>query len=162
MGKKTKKRKPSGKKLGGPFLASAVLCEKIIAEENHVASLIRIVDRFTISPVGPLPKGFSAQMGITIFAHLSFKSGDFRGKKILRVKMQMESGEPMPEISIPLIFKGGTQGPSTHIEMGIPTKEGVHWLEVWLDKKLMTKIPLQVVIAKGEMTSAQERTRKKS
>jgi len=39
----------------GPFLAAAVICEKILEERDGVKSAIRIVDRVTRTVVGPSP-----------------------------------------------------------------------------------------------------------
>ena len=150
MAKKTTKRKSRAKKsVGGPFLVSAVLCEKIITEKNNVATLIRIVDKFTLGPIGNIPQAFMEQAAFRVFAFISFKSGDAKGKKNLRIKMRLATGETSTETSVPLVFKGGSQGPSAHVEMGVPAKEGLHWIEVYLDTKLVTKMPLKVVISKS-------------
>ncbi len=34
--------------IGGPYLAFAVICERVLTEADGTISLIRVVDRFTI------------------------------------------------------------------------------------------------------------------
>ena len=41
----------------GPYLAAAVLCEKVLQEKDGVLSAIRLVDRFIITASGTQPPG---------------------------------------------------------------------------------------------------------
>ena len=57
--------------VGGPYLSVAVLCEKVLREADGVSSIIRIVDRITVSAKGkeappdmpPVPVNLTAVIG---------------------------------------------------------------------------------------------------
>lgn len=38
---------------GGPFLSAALLCEKVLVEQDGIKSAIRIIDRVTHAVLGP-------------------------------------------------------------------------------------------------------------
>src|SRR5580658_3004071 len=60
---------------GGPYLQAALLCEKALQETDGVISVIRIVDRWTVSgPAEDMP-----QTAIQATMVLMFKSGFHRG-----------------------------------------------------------------------------------
>ena len=67
--------------LGGPYPATAVLCEKALKEEDGVPSLIRIVERFNIA--GPSPS--IQPTAVSPMLVLGLKAGMFRGQAILEV-----------------------------------------------------------------------------
>jgi hypothetical protein len=153
-GKRTARRP----KVGGPFLISAVLCEKILTDKDGVASLIRIVDRFYVD-VDEIPTAIRDRVGLSAWLHVNFKSGDARGKKTLKVKPVSPSGEVPLEIVTPIVFEGGPHGQSIHAELTMAVKEeGVYWLEVYLDDTLYTKTPLHVVFRKRAEATAETRT----
>lgn len=68
--------------LGGPFLTIAVLCEKVLQEKDGVPSIIRVVDRITIS--GHSPSMPPTQISPTLV--VAMKAGMFRGMADLEIQ----------------------------------------------------------------------------
>jgi len=85
---------PEQMRLDGPYLAIAVLCERVLEEKDGVLSLIRIVERFNIA--GP-----SASMQPTVVSPMlviGLKAGMFRGQAMLEVQPVLPSGESRPAV----------------------------------------------------------------
>ena len=128
----------------GPYLNSAVLCERVLQEQDGVASLIRIVDRLIVSGSGP--EGAIVAQPINLAAFINFKSGDARGSHDVVIQQESPSGIRQPEARLSVLFEGEDRG--VNLVMGInfvPTEEGLHWFDIGLDETFVTRIPLRVV-----------------
>jgi hypothetical protein len=132
--------------LGGPFLAVAVLCEKILEDKEGVHSLIRIVDRFNV-------QGQSPRMSPTVLSPmlaLLLKAGIFRGPATLQIQPITPSGEPRPALSLPVNFEGDDdRGVFLGLQLQfLATEPGLYWFEVRLLEPTpiaLTRIPMRVV-----------------
>jgi hypothetical protein len=136
----------------GPYLQAAFFCERLLQETDGVLSAIRIVDHVTAQAVEPGP---FANVGLTFV--LSFKTGEARGYRKLTVEM-VAPGGPSPlasgdEYSQTILFEGpGDRGdtiilPISFVRIPMTTEAGgIYWFSVYLDKRLMTRVPLHVEI----------------
>ena len=138
--------------IGGPFLQMAVFCERVLHEKDDVLSAIRIIDRFThtVSSAEVIMPPLKLEFSMLI----SFKSGDAKGKSELKIRPNAPSGKELPGFSGPILFEGGERGANIIIKLGFEAKEeGVYWFDVILDEKLITRMSLQVVYQKMQITS---------
>jgi hypothetical protein len=128
---------------GGPYLSSALLCEKALQETDGVVSVIRIVDRWTVSgPTEEMP-----QTAIQTTMVLMFKSGFHRGPGRLTVTPISPRDARLLAMEIPVHFEGDEdRGVNVVIPMAFPVQEpGVYWFEVALDGQIVSHIPLRVI-----------------
>jgi hypothetical protein len=128
---------------GGPYLQAALLCEKALQETDGVISLIRIVDRWTVSgPSEDMP-----QTAIQATMVLMFKSGFHRGPGRLTITPTSPRDAPMPAIEVPVHFEGDEdRGVNVVLPMAFPVQEsGVYWFDVALDGQTVSHIPLRVI-----------------
>jgi hypothetical protein len=133
--------------VGGPFLTIATFCERILNERDGVNTLVRVVDRYYVEPLPAevhLPP--DVKPGFQTFLVIVVKSGDFRGQATVTIRRRNPSGEyPDKQMSVPLDFKGDEHGTSLNIGMTFPATEvGLHWVDVELDGRLLTRVPLRV------------------
>lgn len=131
---------------GGPWLQAAVFCENVIQDREGVLSLIRVVDRVIIRAVGDTPPAEVPETEHELRMVVMLKSGDARGRRGLQVDMESPDGITRvgPPISVQL--EGGNRGMNVIVPMRLRLRwEGVHWVNVWLDDQLLTRMPLQVV-----------------
>ncbi len=133
--------------LGGPYLSTAVFCEKVLQEKDGVVSVIRIVDRFILTASGPQPPEKMPPMTIATTAFLSFKSGFAKGSHTVKLVSMDPSGRPAgPEALLPVFFEGDDRGANITVNVNLRVaEEGLYWFEVLLGERLITKIPLRVV-----------------
>jgi Family of unknown function (DUF6941) len=128
---------------GGPYLLCALLCEKALQENDGVISLIRVVDRWTVS--GPTED--MSQTTIQATLAVMFKSGIHRGPGRLTITPVSPSDARMPTMEIPVHFEGDEdRGINVVIPMAFPVQEqGVYWFEIALDGQVLSHIPMRVI-----------------
>ncbi len=131
----------------GPYLTMAVLCEKVLREQDGVLSVIRIIDRLTHTVIGSSLPDTLPPFDHQLVAALSFKSGQARGRAIVRVVIEQPSGMRLPqEIVQHVHFEGAERGINVLADLSLRlSQEGLYWFDVFLDDRLFTRIPLRVV-----------------
>lgn len=131
----------------GPFVNLAVFCEQAIQDKEDVLTLVRIVDRITVSATGDgapedLPPGAAVNTTLVV----GLKPGEARGKQTLQVSLEHPDGSHHPGPELPVHF---TQGPSVGhnliLKMTLAlSSAGLYWADVLVNKRLVTRIPLEV------------------
>lgn len=131
----------------GPYLSAALLCEKVLVEQDGVKSAIRIVDRITRTVVSPSPPAEMESFEHDLVLLLKFKSGWARGVHVVRVEMAKPSGERLPSITNSVLFEGEEdRGVDIigHIRMKLE-QTGIYWLYIYLNDVPLTQIPFRVI-----------------
>ena len=130
----------------GPYLNAALLCENILQEQDGTLSIIRMIDRITLtapassSPEALPPLPFSCNL------LLAFKSGSARGKSTVKLKIETPSGIKLPEQLLPVLFEGDDRGVNLNLALNIVIdQEGVYWFEILLEEEFLTRVPLRVL-----------------
>jgi len=131
----------------GPYLAAAVLCERVLTEQDGVNSLIRIVDRITHTARGPEPPLELQAFSYTLWLYLSFKSGSARGVKDLSVRIQKPSGQSPSAQTLPVHFEGeDDRGANIVLQLQLQIDVvGVWWFDITLDGVHVTRLPLRII-----------------
>lgn len=135
----------------GPYLQTAVFCEKVLTEQDGVLSLIRIVDRVTHTRTDPgapdtLPP-FDYQLTLVV----TLKSGKATGRHTLKIERQLPSGELQHDQSaqVPVFLEGENRGANIVIEVGARFEmEGVYWYNLSVDDELLTRMPIEIRYAR--------------
>jgi len=129
--------------LDGPYLAIAVLCERVLEEKDGVPSLIRIVERFNIA--GPFPS--MQPTVVSPMLVIGLKAGMFRGQAVLEIRPVLPSKESRPAVRLPVHFEGDDDRGVTVMArlQFLVTEPGLYWFEVRLFETLLTRIPMRVV-----------------
>jgi len=125
----------------GPFLTTAVLCERVLEEKDGALSIIRVIDRVVaqLVPEAP-PPVFNCKVVITL------RSGTAQGRSTVNVRRQKPSGQLDEPLTVQVLFEGQERGTNVVFDLNMAAEEeGLYWFEVLLDGELMTKIPLRVI-----------------
>jgi hypothetical protein len=130
----------------GPYLQMAVICERVLREEDGVLSVIRIIDRLTHTIVGrempdPLPA-----VEYTIWFAFAFKSGAARGRHSLKIVQEQPSGLRRELFEHSIMLEGQDRG--ANFVAQVRTKfeqEGLYWFDVFLGDQLMTRMPFRLI-----------------
>jgi hypothetical protein len=167
MSKQPKKESQSA--VGGPFVSCAVVCEKVLRESDGVQSLIRVFDRLTVQlPKDSAANGAKPKRVIPLTVAVAFKSGDFNGTKTLEIEVHRTAKDETKPLAKPfeIAFEGGEQGPGVIVETLCEVfGPELIWFVVLLDKKVVSKIPLRIVVdevAAPPMPVAEAKTPKKA
>lgn len=138
----------------GPFLTAAALCERVLTEQDGVNTLVRLIDRLTITAAGPEPPDQMPPSQYTAWLYVSFKSGSARGPMQLTVRIQKPDGTSPPPITLPVNFEGDDdRGTNVIAQMNLGIdKVGVWWFDLSLDDTPVTKLPFRVIYLRQPMS----------
>jgi hypothetical protein len=132
--------------LAGPWLQAAVFCEKVLTERDGVVSLIRLVDRLTITTAGSSAPETMPLATLQIGGMLMFKSGFAKGSYEVRLTMISPSDTRMQDQVVPLFLEGDERGASVGFTLNLAAKEdGLYWMDVRVRDRLVTRMPLRIV-----------------
>jgi len=130
---------------GGPYLTAALICEKILREKDEIISIIRVIDRITITIGGTLPPETPPPVIVNCNALISLKSGSVTGNRTLKWMLETPSGTKTLEQLIPILFEGEDRGINLVLNLNIQVEqEGLHWFTLFLEDQFLTRIPLRI------------------
>jgi hypothetical protein len=122
-----------------PLVAIATVCEKVLQEKDGVASIIRVVDLFT------LPHNIQrSELALPLTVAVSLKSGDARGTFELELQVRKPNGETktLPE-KWPIVLEGGAHGANLMVQFALKTEQlGLYWIDVLCDGEVLTSMPV--------------------
>lgn len=170
MPPKPKQTVPATPAQGGPYLQSALICEKVLRDADGVQSYIRVVDRITVTTTGEDPPPEMPPQHLDLTASITLKAGEARGRYAVKFRPEAPGGFERPALEVPVNFVGeGEHGNTVNVELkGLEIDlEGLWWFDVlFVDRhqkeKLMTRIPLRMmyqpqrVIATGQADEPSE------
>ena len=131
----------------GPYLLAAIICEKVLVEQDGVKSAIRIIDRVTRQAIGPNPPQEMEPFDYETTLLLKFKSGRARGTYPLEIQLIKPSGESPTPARQTILFEGEEdRGIDIVTNMRIKfTLTGIYWINIILNDVQLTRIPFRVV-----------------
>ncbi len=130
----------------GPYLLAALLCEKILQEKDEIISIIRVIDRITVTAQAATSPATLPPTSVNLNALISLKSGTAKGRYTVKWRIETPSGIKLPEQLLPVLFEGDDRGANLILALTmLVDQEGVYWFEVFLEDQFFTKIPLRVL-----------------
>ena len=144
MGKKKSKKRPARRKqkLGGPYVLAALFCEKVLREQDDIASFIRVYDSFTVSGVQKeLPAG-----AISTNVVLLLKRGDAPRKQNIALVIRDPQAKKLKDTSQEIYFP---DEPNSNALLQLPLTmhvktPGIYTIDVILGTKRITRMLLTV------------------
>ena len=139
----------------GPHLIAALVCERVLIEKDNVVSIIRVIDRITVTAAGPNAPDVMPELPLNHTLFLSFKSGTAQGPVPVKVTMTLPSGieHSNPLFEGTIHFEGGTKG-HNHVTLiqGTLKDPGPYWLNIFVADDLVTRTPLEVVYTTSKVS----------
>ncbi len=152
MAKDTKPQK----KVGGPFLASAVFCNSVTEDADGVLSALRIVDEIRGLIAHNAPPDFPSKdkpVDVQLFALIIIRRGDSTAKKHrLRLVMEQPNGKTTEVLKTNFEFpdhQNGTANVRCKVSMKLFTN-GTYWFDVMLGKHRLTRMALNLALQRAE------------
>ena len=132
--------------LGGPYLQVAALRENVIEDRHGVLSLIRVVDRFTITTAGPDAPEKMPPTPISGYMVLAFKSGFAKGSHTIKIRPRTPDQQNLPELTVPIHLEGDDRGSNIVMPLRmVLEQEGLYWFDVYVNDSLITRMPLRLI-----------------
>jgi hypothetical protein len=130
----------------GPYLVAALLCERVLQEKDETVSIVRIVDRITLTVPASISPETLPPLPLNLTLFLSFKSGSARGRNTIKLKIESPSGFKLPEQLLPILFEGEDRGVNLILALNmVVDQEGVYWFNILLEEEHITRIPLRIL-----------------
>lgn len=132
----------------GPYLTAALLCEKVLIEQDGFKSLIRIVDRVTRTAAGQNPPENMEPFNWEIFLFTRIVAGAaVRGTRDIAIQPQKPSGELMPPLHQAVHFEGEEDRGADVITRVVITLDqpGIWWFRISFEGEELTRVPLRVI-----------------
>jgi hypothetical protein len=128
-----------------PYVQTACVAESILIEPDGVASVIRMVDTFTVDEPANMPANMKPATTLNVL--ISLKSGDVKGQSDLELVLRLPSGKTQSFGARPVDLEGGIHGANMKVALNVLGLEygAPYWLDVfWGGKKLLlTSIPFR-------------------
>jgi hypothetical protein len=134
----------------GPYVAAALLCEKVLIEPGNIPTFVRVVDRFTVPKFsGPIPPGVQLpQQAVQVTLVVILKSGDIgAGNHKVTIRLQKPDLTYGPDNPVSVFFQGGDDNGAMlamPIMIAAP-EEGLHWFDVLFEGSLLARIPMRIL-----------------
>jgi hypothetical protein len=134
----------------GPYVKVALFCEKILREVDGVMSIIRVIDRVTITAQGQNAPATMPKTPYTLTAVISLVPGASRGRHELKIVKEDPSGlDTGPDFSTSVNMEGEDRAVNIVANMHFMLElEGLYLFKVSLDGMLITKMPFRVIYAR--------------
>lgn len=131
----------------------AVLCEKVLTEQDGVVSIIRVIDRLTQTTTGPeAPDNMPPFITDNLTMVVAVRADQARGRFGIKVRPEAPGGIQLPPVEQAITISPGPNGINLVMPLVLPIgAEGVYWFDVFLaargeqTDKLLTRVPLEVV-----------------
>lgn len=132
--------------IGGPYLAIACLCEKVIEDKHGRYSLINLIDRLTIATRDQSSPEQMPPISLRAFAVVILKSGFFRGSATVKIALRSPTDQVVGQSVFPVLFEGEDRGVTIVTNLNaVLGEEGLYWIDVFLQDQNLSRIPLRTV-----------------
>ena len=128
---------------GGPYLQAALICERVLQEQDGVITAVRVIDRvfFFTDPDG---QPLNPQHPVTFL--ITFKSGAARGSYTISVEREKPSAERSAVLQAPVFFEGEDRGVNVIVSAAFePDQPGLYWFDVLFEGERVTRVPLRAI-----------------
>lgn len=132
----------SEQNISGPYVQLATFCDMAIEDKTGALSIIRLIDRYTVS-------GQTAEMQPTPLnttLAILLKAGFLRQKAKLRIQPTTPSGAALPPIELSVLFEGDDRGVQIVLPLQmVLAEDGLYWFDVSADSQPLTRIALRLL-----------------
>lgn len=139
----------AGPQLGGPYLTAALLCERVIREDDGTLSAFRLIDRVAVAPIPPeIPEPYRGYQ-VNLHGLVACKAGNFRGALTVKVILRDPGSATVieGESPSPLPLDGPRTGFAAHFVLNLRLEQlGLYWMDALLNGQLASRIPLEVIL----------------
>ena len=118
----------------------------MLQKKDGVLSVIRIIDQLTHTIVARQMPEELPKVPFNLTFLISFKSGRARGRHSVVLGLEDPSGTKKELFAHSLQLEGEHRGANWVIQASITFEmEGLYWFEVFLEDRLVTRMPLRLV-----------------
>jgi hypothetical protein len=133
----------------GPFLNVAVVCAKVLCEQDGTMSVIRIFDRVALNMPEPATPGAGDPVRLPVTIAVTLKAGAAQGRHTVTFELEDPIGRRAHVGKLPVHFERNDHGANLTLDVPMSVeRSGLHWIHVKMGDHLLTRMPLH--ISRGE------------
>ncbi len=130
----------------GPFLKAALFCDSVIEGKDGVLSLVRVVDRLSVTAAGADAPVDMPAMDHTLTLVLMLISGTARGSSDVGVSVEQPGGIRRQVWNATVLMEGEDRGANVVAQIHMKFElEGLYWFHVQLDGEHLTSLPFRMI-----------------
>jgi hypothetical protein len=144
------------KKYGGPYVAAAVFCQTVMGDPEGRMTPTNIFDTLGVLVPSFVHPSKKEPIRLQLYAFVSFRSGDASGDHSFYIEVESPSGKRQKKEERKITLTEGAQGGfniSLKIDLAV-VKGGLFWSDVFIDDKLMTRMPLFINVTRDSKPTA--------
>lgn len=147
----------------GPFLAAALFCESLIDGTDGALSVIRIADNLTVTIPPDAPENVPSEVKpvpASIWLLVTLRKGDGPREHELSIVLHAPSGQLHRYDAQKIVLSPEPYGgANVKVRVNLLLKAGgLHWFDIEVDGKLMTRVPLNIAITRAEASPLIEKS----
>lgn len=136
----------SDQELGGPYLQMAVFCEQVIEDKQGILTLVRIIDRTTMTASGPNAPEKMPPFPVNANMVIGFKTGFAKGSHEVKIRPTSPDGRQLPEVTVPMHLEGDDRGANLVLPFRMMAEQdGLYWFDVYVGNRLFTRMPFRIL-----------------
>ncbi|MBI4236091.1 MAG: hypothetical protein HY688_01875 [Chloroflexi bacterium] len=133
----------------GPNLTMACFCEGVLEEKDNVKSIIRVIDRLTISATGSDAPAEMRPMDYAMHFVVMLKSGSARGSHELKIEPEGPDGLKRQPTVLSVFLEGDDRGADVVGQMRIRwTAPGLWWFNIYVGDTIVTRVPFRIIYSR--------------
>ena len=130
----------------GPYLKAALICTDVIEGKDGVLTLIRVIDRITVTAAGPKSPARMPPVRRPFKLVLMFISGRARGSYTVELKIEHPDATIHEGWSGSIFLEGEDRGASLIADMDYEFGlEGLYWFQLLFDGSHLTRLPFRLI-----------------
>jgi hypothetical protein len=131
----------------GPHVQIATFCERALVERDGVLSVIRAIDRLTVTAGGPnVPDEMPTGQRVSPTLVVALRSDQAMGRHRVSIDAEQPDTTRLPTVHLDVMFEGQDRGVNLVLPMLLEAQEGLYWFNIKLDDdQLLSRVPLRIV-----------------
>lgn len=138
-------------------MVAALLCERVMVEQDGVKTVLRIVDRITQTHAGHNPPALMPSFNAVLHLLIKLKAGSCRGQHHLQVRLTKPNGSHLIPFTQAITLSDDEEDLGVDVVGVVQVRfeaEGVYWFDTLLDGSVLARTPLRVHYERGARTTA--------
>lgn len=133
-----------------PYLLMAVICQRAQQDQYGSFSIINILEHLVAGSDDPNAPEQMPTFRLEANLVVMFASGDAIGDRSVIIVAEEPDGERLQPVEQKITLRGGDQRSTIVSSLSLDiSKTGVYWFDVFLEDRLVTRIPLRIGYERG-------------
>lgn len=128
-----------------PYLLVAVICQRAQQDQYGSFSIINVLEQLVAGSDDPNAPEQMPSFRLDANLVIVFASGSQEGQRTVTVVAEQPDGTRLQPVDQRILLRGGDQRATIVSDLSLDISQtGVYWFDVFLEGRLVTRIPLRI------------------